>query len=328
MASSRRQAEDNVKNRLLNEGCKFDFFQAVTLLEAFAQTGESGSLMEEQIRFLPDTSLTRPTSDVKKIDVSDKEVYQMTVTFMGLYGISAPIPVYFTELITSSEADGKILQDFLDIFNHRFISFFYQAWKKYRYYLTFQSDGSDSISSHLKALFGMDSDEAALAAKLPITRLLRYAGILSMKAKTTAGLQTLVSDFFGGIRVSIKEFVPQWVNISEEYQNRLGEKNSLLGHDLSIGNQVLDRSGRFRVIIGQVSLSQYESFLPGTEQFETLKQLVNVYVSYQLQFDVEFIINGKDISPLELSSTGTARLGYTTWVLSQQREDAVVVFGG
>ncbi|MEK7273959.1 MAG: type VI secretion system baseplate subunit TssG, partial [Candidatus Desantisbacteria bacterium] len=275
MASSNRQAGNNVESRLLNEGCKFDFFQAVTLLKALvplsAQIGASGSLLEEQIRFLPDTSLARQVSDVKKIEkihsaISDKEIYQMTVTFMGLYGVSAPIPVYFTELITSAEADGKTLQDFLDIFNHRFISFFYQAWKKYRYYLAFQSEGSDSISNHLRALFGMDSDEVAQSAKLPITRLLRYAGILSMKTKTTAGLQTLLSDFFGGLRVRIKEFVPQWVNISEEYQNRLGAKNSQLGHDLSIGNQVLDLSGRFQVIISNISLSQYEAFLPGTEQ--------------------------------------------------------------
>ncbi|MBU0699820.1 type VI secretion system baseplate subunit TssG [bacterium] len=326
MATSSGQAEHHVKDRLLNQGYKFDFFQATLLLEKLEDisTGvnETGQLSAKQIRFQPDISLGFPSSAIKRIEM-DSEMYRIIVTFMGLYGTVAPTPVYFTELVSSSSSSDikrSSLKDFLDIFNHRLISLYYRAWKKYRYYLTFQSNGNDPISEHLLSLFGMDMDVSIQAAGLPIVQLIKYAGILSMRVRSTSGLRTLVSDFFGGITVRIDEFLPQWVSISEDYQNKLGMKNSRLGIDFSLGNQVLDRSGRFRVIIGPISLARYESFLPDTEQFKTLQWLITMYVSYRLEFEVKFIIKGEEIPQLEISSQGTSRLGYTTWVLSSMAD--------
>ncbi len=317
MVAGNREKEYHIENNLLNEGYKFDFFQAVTLLEWLNKT----------VRLQPDTSLGFPTFQIKEIvDDLDTETTRIVIRFMGLYGISAPLPIYFTELITSPEEKGKSLQDFLDIFNHRLIWLFYQAWKKYRYYLSFQSNGIDSVSRHVRALFGLDLDIVSQAAGLPTAQLLKYTGILSMKNRPAEGLRVLLSDFFDGIPVKISECLPQWVNIPEGFQCGLSEKNSSLGKDLSVGSQVLDRLGKIRVIIGPISLAKYEGFLPGTRQFEVLKRLVSMYVSYRLRFDIEFIVKGEDISSLVLSSEGNGRLGQTTWALTMPRDDARIIF--
>jgi type VI secretion system protein ImpH len=319
------QKRDDIKSRLLKDGCKFKFFQAVRLLESFKREGE-----DENIRFQPDVSLLSPTSPIKEIklhhsSVPGKEIYLMIITFMGLYGINAPVPIYFTELISSHEADSEPLQEFLDIFNHRLIFLFYQAWKKYRYHLTFRADGRDPLSNHLWALSGLNSKILKTLGITPI-RLIRYTGILSMRTRSPAGLSHLLQDFFNGIRVKIKEFIPQWKEIPVAYQNRLGEKNSQLGVNFSLGNRVLSRGWKFRITIGPISLAQYESFLPGSKHFNTLKQLVNMYTSQWLEFDVEFIVKGEDIPSIILSAQGRTRLGFTAWLVSQEPKDASVVF--
>ena len=62
----------------------------------------------------------------------------MTVNFMGLTGPLGILPYSYTEfMLERMRAKDSSLQDFLDIFNHRMISFFYRAWEKYRFPVTY-----------------------------------------------------------------------------------------------------------------------------------------------------------------------------------------------
>ena len=64
----------------------------------------------------------------------------MVVNFMGLTGPAGVLPLYYTELIARAHPRRKIatLLDFFDIFNHRMISLFYQAWEKYRVHVAYE----------------------------------------------------------------------------------------------------------------------------------------------------------------------------------------------
>ena len=59
---------------------------------------------------------------------------EMTVAFHGLTGPQGVLPQHYTALLIE-RVRGKdfALRDFLDMFNHRALSHFYRAWRKYRF---------------------------------------------------------------------------------------------------------------------------------------------------------------------------------------------------
>jgi type VI secretion system protein ImpH len=58
----------------------------------------------------------------------------MTSTSWASPGPSGVLPYNYTELVIDRLRNkDRALAEFLDIFHHRMISLFYQAWEKYRF---------------------------------------------------------------------------------------------------------------------------------------------------------------------------------------------------
>jgi len=177
----------------LREGTELNFFQAVYLLERLfeghGRVGTSDDMRSEPVRFetlntlafpaaelasiLPPLSFKRQAEDleagtdkdgpteatkelppVKDLPELGKGPLRMIVTFMGLYGVSSPLPSYFVDPITLKKIEYFELKKFLDIFTHRLYSMFYRSWKKYRHYSQFQPDRPDDYTLRLLALTG------------------------------------------------------------------------------------------------------------------------------------------------------------------------------
>src|SRR5512146_1022934 len=145
MISSEPRTPVGVIARLFREGYMFDFFQAVRLLERFfpegKSPGEAVDIAEEQIRFRPHNGLAFPATDVRGVEHLEgvQERARITATFMGLYGIGSPLPVYFYDSVATETEESKPLRDFLDMFNHRLYSLFYRSWRKYRLILHYST---------------------------------------------------------------------------------------------------------------------------------------------------------------------------------------------
>jgi type VI secretion system protein ImpH len=102
--------------------------------------------------------------------------------------------------------------------------------------------------------------------------------------------------------------------------------NSTLGEDLHAGQMVMDRSGKFRITFGPVGIKPFLSFLPHERNFAALDQIVRLFVTDQLEYEVEVILKREEIPNLMLSDDSHgAYLGQTTW-LGRPKEDARVVF--
>jgi len=128
---------------LFEHAHQFGFFQTIWLLQQRFGGHHPEEIFEvsprradARVRITADESTVFPASDVRRIQRiensgrSDAPIVDVTATFMGLYGINAPLPSYFVEQVARS--DEGSLQSFLDIFNHRIYSLFYRSWKKYR----------------------------------------------------------------------------------------------------------------------------------------------------------------------------------------------------
>jgi type VI secretion system protein ImpH len=346
MPGDARQADLDLKRKMLEEGYLFDFFQLVHLLETWlgrpVPIGRGGPFRAEGLRLRPDPSLVFSPADVRRVeeptleDRGDDEQrpvswdYRITVNFMGLYGVASPSPVYLTELIGFTDVDANELTQFLDLFNHRILSLFYRAWLKYRYPWRYEPGGQDEVSGYLLSFIGLGDADARARTGLPAARLLRYLGLLALRTRPPVGLKLMVADHFGGVPTRVEERIFRWVTIPPESRNRLGEANSTLGVDLSVGEKVPDRAGKFRLSMGPLGFTEYLSFLPDQAKFRETSSLSKLWVGDRFDYDVELVVKREEIPEMRLEEGSMARLGWTSWVTSAPglAADPNIIFAG
>ncbi len=129
-----------LNQELFDEPYKFEFFQAVRLLERIfperSAVTRSVTPLNEVVRFRSNASLRFPPSQIYEItetldEYSDKTKMEMFVNFMGMLGIVGVLPVHYTELaIERARYGDRTMWSFLDIFTHRAVSMFFRAWGK------------------------------------------------------------------------------------------------------------------------------------------------------------------------------------------------------
>jgi type VI secretion system protein ImpH len=328
------QEESHLAEQIFEAGYRFDFFQLVHLLEHWrpgrVPVGGGGRYQDERLRFRPDPGLDFSPADVRRVESEDGEppLTRVVINFMGLYGVAAPTPTYLSELIGFANVDAEPLTDFLDLFNHRLISLYYRAWVKHRYPYRYQVGARDELSRCILSFIGLGEPAVSALARLPVWRLMKYLGLLALQTRPPVCLGLMIADYFGGIPVEIEEMSPRWIKVPEQQRNRLGEACSSLGSDLTVGERVLDRAGKLRVVIGPLSFADYQSFLPGTGKFRDLNALVRLWVGERLDYDFEIRIDRHEIPPLRMSAQQPPQMGWTSWVLTGDdgldRDPAVV----
>jgi type VI secretion system protein ImpH len=160
----------SLKDKFAIEFFEFDFFQSVRLLEKFSKkrvpVGLDGPPAEEIARFRSHLSMAFPPSQIIAVDPPGDERPNplLTVTFLGLYGPSGVLPTHYTQLLMDIQRDvrgpeRRSLRDWFDLFDHRFISLFYRAWEKYRFYLQYDRGEAfrkepDTFTLGIRSLMG------------------------------------------------------------------------------------------------------------------------------------------------------------------------------
>lgn len=305
-----------VLKRLRDEGFRFDFHQVLLLLEkAFPDAsapGETHDLQAERIRVYPDPALAFPATDVKSVRVDADHDPRVTVraTFMGLYGVNAPLPEFFYEGLATEQEELLPLRDFLDIFNHRLYTAFYRSWKKYRPELRQHREGHDRDTRRFLALSGLGTRGAVEQPPVDRRLLIAFAGRLLPRTRNAEGLKALLGAYLD-LPVEIEQNVPRWVAIR---RRRIGEGPGMqLGRTTTIGERVFDRMGKFRIRVGPMGRDRYLGLLPQGEQAASLEWLVRTYLTSYIDFDVELRLDTADLPAARLGDP-TCRLGLTACV--------------
>ena len=303
--------------RMFREGYAYDFFQATWLLEQTLEDatppGESIDLAHERIRFRPHTSTAFPGADIREVEwLEEEERARVTVTFMGLYGVSAALPVYFYNDIATEAYETYPLRDFLDIFNHRLYAFFYRAWKKYRPSLFRQGEKANRHQRIFESVAGLGTPGVVRPEAVPARRLAAFAGFLAHAVRSAEGLTRLASDLLD-LPVRIIENVERWVPIRERPQmGGTGSRAARLGINTVVGQRVRDVSGKFRLVVGPLNLAQYVSLLPDGAQAAVLAYAARLYATDYLDYDVELQLKTSDVPPAKLG--GGQRMGMDMWL--------------
>lgn len=325
-SSSDSSANDPSMDEILRaDACSFEFFQAVALLQRLRlherqPVGQFSNPEDEAVRFGVNNTLAFPASQIQSIQDQEHGPPHMKVNFMGLTGPNGVLPYCYTELILERlRAKDPAMESFLDIFNHRMISFFYRAWEKYRFPATYYR-GDDIFTHHLLDLIGLGTPGLTHRQSVPDSALLHYAALVGAQARSAEALEAILNGYFE-VPVQVEQFAGAWYRLDPSAQCSLSDEDSdseKLGAGVVVGDEIWDQQSRVGIRIGPLSLEQYTNFLPGGSAHDPLKALVKFFSNDELDFAVTLVLRREDVPKCEVGGEDAAapRLGWISWLKS------------
>ncbi len=348
MAGPQWRSDPSLIDRLLQEPYRFDFFQAVRLIERIesgrVSVGHDGPFDREIVRFAQQLTLQFPASAIHTFlntpepgrsgaegEITDfhppGESLQLVTSFMGLIGPLGALPtVYTEELIRLKEQARKPALEFLNLFHHRLISFFYRAWEKYNLPTLWETSrneakgegaADDPLSVHLFDLIGLGVGSLRERQAFADASLLFYTGIFTQQHRSALMLERLLRDYFGH-PTSVLSFSGQWLRLEPEQRSRMGQTGAFnqLGRDIVVGRKVWDLQSKFRIRLGPLVFDEFQEFLPGGAAAERLMQLVRFYVRAEFDFDVQLVLKADEVPGCRLSGdvSKAAQLSRYSWL--------------
>jgi len=344
MATTQWRDESFVINELMSEPYNFEFFQAVRLLHYYfrnrvpvgLQTNNDVGFLpsNEVVNFKVPVSLAFQPSDIVTINLNDEkhnvnpDVYptdrflikppEMIVSFIGLTGPQGVLPNVYTEyLYERNYKQDYALRDFLDIFNHRLISLYYRAWQKYRITSSAYTL-NDNFNRCIYSIIGSEFDSIKSNFSFELSKLVEYAGIIARKPITAETIENILGTYFS-IKVSLKQFVGQWLLLDSSSLSRLEASNPTLAINAVIGDTFYDLQSKFLLIFGPLTYAEYVMFLPNGSQFTTMIQLVNFLAGCEQDYEVQMLLKAEEVPYLVLSQSAQdkSRLGWNTWLKTE-----------
>ena len=164
---------------------------------------------------------------------------------------------------------------------------------------------------------------------LPDEVLLFYSGHFSNERRTAEGLEQILSEYFN-LTVEVQEFAGQWLRLDRQHRSHLPSRgqtqtaHNLLGQSVVIGERVWDVQSKFRVVLGPLTLKQFEQFLPSGDGYQPLLDLTRSFAGVEYDFDVTLVLKADQVPPCCLGEQNQpAHLGWNTWLGSESRTDDV-----
>lgn len=371
MPPSQRRHDTGVIDQLLREPQQFDFFQAVRLLDRWMGVASPDGKGLSRLNFRNSLSLSFPPSQIESLKVhlrlSDEtgasgvvgmpatlggahqaheiDSIDMTPAFMGLLGVNGTLPLFYTEMLSQRELYQKDYagRAFMDLFSHRAVSLFYEAWRKHRMPIQFEADrrslflplalslaglGQKGLRDRLGGERGAVADEA----------LAYYAGTLQQRTLSASQLQQILRDYLS-VPVRIEQFVGRWYQIPASGRAYLGMTgairhggapiNGVLGRSAMLGERVWQRDLRMRVVLGPLPHAKFRRFLPGGKGALALKELLTMLGGISLEYEINLQLQRDDVQGCTLDSSrpdSAFRLGWDTFLQTRSaNEDRVDV---
>lgn len=306
------------------EATWLSFYQVIRSLEQESKIriGSDEKVEREPVRILADAESTFPVAELAKIRHSDKP--ELEVSFFGLFGASGCLPRHYSQLIVDRiRQRDYALRDFLNIFNHRFLSLFYRVWEKHHYPIAFETSNyvgdTDRIRQAFQSFVGILVDGHHDKLSVNDSIFLHYSGHFASIVPRAVDLKAMLQHIFQ-LEVKVEELVGQWLMLAQGEQSSLASATTSstwnrLGKDTVAGGRIWDLQNRFRVQLGPVSYGEFLDFLPDPQK-KKLRYLVDItrrYVGPQFDFDVQVLLRFEDVPPLQLGAP-SARLGWSTWL--------------
>lgn len=293
---------------LVDDASGYAFFQALRLLRLRFDDDQA---LRDGIRVRPALSLAFPETDIDHIERDEAGRYRIEANFFGLYGVTSPLPTFYTEdLIDQAMLGNSAVRDFLDVIHAALYPLLFQAWEKYRIWLAVVERNDTHRLQQLAALVGLAGGDAQRTQDA--RDLLPFAGNLGYFPRSALGLEGLVGGLLGGVPVAVESCVLDTVIIPDVSRNVLGVQGTTLGEDALVGEQMADRAGSLAITIGPLSAKQFHELLPGAEPHRRLVRAIALYLDTPLRCELALQMAPQERQGASLG-LGWQQLGYDTW---------------
>jgi len=345
MSTESRRKNISVIKKLTETPYEFSFEQGVRLLErstALRVTQLNRATNKPIARYMPPSSefvrfnsnlsLSFSSSDILnvKATIIDSKINQwkMGVNFIGLTGSSGILPYHYTETeLQRSKLKDNSMYDFLNLFNHRTTSLFYQSSVKYNFPIEYERNKlstsvkkePDNYTQALLSLIGFGTNNITGRLYTKDESIINYAGLLTNKVRTSSGLKQILSNHFS-IPVEIKEFIGQWQDLIRDVRSRISSsksnsRNNCLGKTVMLGRKGWIVQGKINIILGPLDNAQLQKFSPDKNTLRALDEMVRLYMGIENDYDFIMRINKSDIPErVSLSSGEPVIVGWNTWL--------------
>ncbi|MBX2807121.1 MAG: type VI secretion system baseplate subunit TssG [Cellvibrionaceae bacterium] len=310
---------------------KDDFFTVVHYLQRIVRhheetsedpihsIGEDLNPKQERFRFHSKNTLGFEVDDVQRVidEGTHQERYNFSVSFFGLLGATGVLPKHYTRIaLEQIKHSDTTLTDFIGMFEHRLISLYYRAWKKYKHAAQIELSEtplSDDISQSLMRLVGSYDQHS-----LPIF----YSGHYTKVNRPLMNLQKMISELVQA-KITIKPMTGQWLPINPKDRCLIGinGRHHQLGSGLVLGRRYWDLQSKITIAIADLSMDQYLELLPGKQKSQGLHYAIHTYVPIHISVAVEFKINAntKDVKPIGQG----LQLSHNAWLMSTPKSQLV-----
>jgi type VI secretion system protein ImpH len=295
-----------------------------------AEIGADTLPMEEPLRFVASDRMALPASDVATIEDNEGGPVRITTNVLGLAGATPALPPFYSEIqLQRRRLRDRSFASFLNIFDHRTLSFFYRVFRKYNWLVAFERErrtGDDPVTGALLAIGGLGTPATRGRLSFDDGVLVPLAARLGDMRRSASGLETALRHVTG-LPLRVAQAEPTWMALPPSEQSRLGGFGALArlgGEDAEgfghadaavIGAAVLDVQHHFAVEIGPLDYRQLLDFCHEGSAIRMVGDVCRLAAGIEHRPIVRLAVPAREIPPLRLAAPETpAYLGRTSWL--------------
>lgn len=268
---------------------RINFYRFCQLLEkhnpGMPLMGSTNHPADDAVRFAAHPGMGFPASELRAVEYDEDDESKPPVirtTFMGMYGVDAPLPTAYLDDITQRREGHEVLQGFLDIFNHRILTQFYRIWRKYSYPATFEPGGTDNISQSLLGLVGLGIPGTAKHIATPVSRFLSLLGVLQQPGKTQEGMQALVTLLAPKTTVKLSPYSLRPVEVSKPL-GFYGDDDFLLDGNMPLGEEAMDANSQLLVALSTDNEQEAKGWKEDGLLYQDFLVMLRVYLGWRFK---------------------------------------------
>lgn len=266
--------------------------------------GRNQRLAEESLRLGQDPYLAFPTEEISASDLQGAgRTPRLHSPVLGFFGPHGALPLNTTEEVGRWFGAGDAaFVSFTDILATRFIQLFFRAWSDAHAISQFDRPDDDRFQGYVAAIAGVATPAFRDRDGLPDTVRLGLVSLFGGRVRSPVRLQQMLALHLG-VRVSVEEHVPGWLEFEDEDQNRLGQQGRL-GRDFYLGARLRSVNETIRIHLRARDLAQYRLFLPGGAGWARLSEVVFWYLGKSLDVVVALSLPASQIPETRLGAEG------------------------